>query len=64
MFGFGRRSTELKMMFNHQSDQIQHYATIQIEFPLLCRDLWETMENSSDTNQRHPESSDTAIGQL
>ena len=64
MFGFGSRSTELKMMFNHQSGQIQYYATIQIELPLLCRDLWETMENSSDTNQRHPESSDMAIRQL
>ena len=50
----------MKMMFNHQSDQIQYYATIHIELPLLCRDLWETMENSTDTNQRHPESSDTA----
>ena len=52
------------MMFNHQSGQIQYYATIQIELPLLRRDLWETMKNSTNTNQRHPESSDTAIRQL
>ena len=64
MFGFGRRSTEMKMMFIHQSGQIQHCATIQIELPQLCRDLWKAMEDSTDTNQRHPESSDTAIRQL